>query len=83
VTMRNDVFWDVTQCGSCKKRRFRGMYHLYHQGDKIQRAGNNVSNNFLRSVLRLLLTANVLPSSSIFLTLTMGYGIIITNTKFR
>jgi hypothetical protein len=24
VTMKNDVFWDVTPCGSCKSRRFRG-----------------------------------------------------------
>jgi hypothetical protein len=22
VTMKNGVFWDVTQCGSCKNRRF-------------------------------------------------------------
>jgi hypothetical protein len=24
VTMENDVFWDVAQCGSCKVRRFIG-----------------------------------------------------------
>jgi hypothetical protein len=24
VTMKNDVFWDFTPCGSCKNRRFRG-----------------------------------------------------------
>jgi hypothetical protein len=24
VTMKNVVFWDVTLCGSCKKRRFGG-----------------------------------------------------------
>jgi hypothetical protein len=24
VTMKNDVFWDVTPCGSCEKRRFGG-----------------------------------------------------------
>jgi hypothetical protein len=24
VTMKNGVFWDVTQCGSCKNRRFGG-----------------------------------------------------------
>jgi hypothetical protein len=24
VTMKNDVFWDVTPCGSCKNRRFGG-----------------------------------------------------------
>jgi hypothetical protein len=24
VNMKNGVFWDVTQCGSCKNRRFGG-----------------------------------------------------------
>jgi hypothetical protein len=24
VTMKNGVFWDVRQCGSCKSRRFEG-----------------------------------------------------------
>jgi short subunit fatty acids transporter len=24
VTMKNDVLWDVTPCGSCKNRHFRG-----------------------------------------------------------
>jgi hypothetical protein len=24
VTMKNAVFWDITPCGSCKNRRFRG-----------------------------------------------------------
>jgi hypothetical protein len=24
VTMKNGVFWDVTPCGSCKKRHFGG-----------------------------------------------------------
>jgi hypothetical protein len=24
VTMMNDIFWDVTPCGSCKSRRFGG-----------------------------------------------------------
>jgi hypothetical protein len=26
MTMKNAVFWDVTSCGSCKDRRFGGMY---------------------------------------------------------
>jgi hypothetical protein len=30
VTMKNAVFWDVTPCGSCKNRHFRGTYCLYH-----------------------------------------------------
>jgi hypothetical protein len=32
----NDVFWDVTQCGSCKSRRFGGTLRLLHQGDKTR-----------------------------------------------
>jgi hypothetical protein len=38
VTMENAVFWDVTQCGSCKNRRFGGTHHLHHQGDENRRA---------------------------------------------
>jgi hypothetical protein len=45
VAVKNAVFWDVTACGSCKKRLFRGTYHLHHQGDKNRRARNNVSSN--------------------------------------
>jgi hypothetical protein len=33
VTMKNDVFWVVTPCGSCKNRRFGGTWRLLHQGD--------------------------------------------------
>jgi hypothetical protein len=36
VTMKNGVFWDVTPCGSCKNRRFGGIWLLLHQGDKNQ-----------------------------------------------
>jgi hypothetical protein len=43
VIMKNAIFWDVTLCGSCKKRHFAGMYHLHDQGEKNQRARNNVS----------------------------------------
>jgi hypothetical protein len=32
--MKNAVFWEVTQCGSCKNRRFGGTYRLHHQGVK-------------------------------------------------
>jgi hypothetical protein len=34
VTMKNEVFWDVTPCGCCKNRRFGGTWFLLHQGDK-------------------------------------------------
>jgi hypothetical protein len=43
--MKNAVFWDVTQCGSCKNLRFGTMYLLHHQGDKNRRARNNISSN--------------------------------------
>jgi hypothetical protein len=32
--LKNGVFWDVTPCGSCKNRRFRGTQRLLHQDDK-------------------------------------------------
>jgi hypothetical protein len=31
ATMKNVVFWDVTGCASCKKRRFGGRYRLHQQ----------------------------------------------------
>jgi hypothetical protein len=34
VTTKNGVFWNVTQCGSCKNRRFGGTWRHLHQGDK-------------------------------------------------
>jgi pentatricopeptide repeat protein len=43
LTMKNAVFWNVMLCGSCKNRRFGGLYRLYHQAGKNQRARNNVS----------------------------------------
>jgi hypothetical protein len=45
MVMKNVLFWDVMPCGSCKNRRFRGTYHLHHQGEKNQQARNNVSSN--------------------------------------
>jgi hypothetical protein len=36
---KDDIFWDVTQCGSCKNRRFGGTYRLYHQSEKISQLG--------------------------------------------
>jgi hypothetical protein len=63
VTMQNSVFWDVTSCGSCKNRRFGRKHLLHHQGDKNRRA--------IRSVICWLVTANVVPSSPILVTLMM------------
>jgi hypothetical protein len=78
VTMNNAVFWGVMPCGSCENRRLRGTYCLHYQGDENRRARNNVSTKylpkhavFLRSVLRLLVTANDVPSLTILVTLMM------------
>jgi hypothetical protein len=77
IAENNPVFWDVTSCGSFKNRRFRGLYCLRHQGDKNRRA-IKVSSNYqsshivcLRCVLRLLATANVVPSSPIHISVMM------------
>jgi hypothetical protein len=59
--MKNGVFWVVTPCGSCKNRSFGRTWLFLHQGDFV----------FLRSVRRLLITANVVPSSPILVTLMM------------
>jgi hypothetical protein len=64
VTMKNGVFWDLTPCGSYKNRRFEETYHLHKQGDKSWWT-------ILRSVRPLLVTANVVPSSQILVTLMM------------
>jgi hypothetical protein len=39
VPMKNDVFWVVTPCGSCKNRRFGGTWRLLHQSGKIGALG--------------------------------------------
>jgi hypothetical protein len=57
--VKNAVFWDVTPCGSCKNSRYGGTYRLHHQGDKN------------RSLLRLLVIANIVPRSPILVTLMM------------
>jgi hypothetical protein len=54
VTVKNSVFWDVTQCGSCRIRRFGGTSRHNHQSDK------NIV--FLHCVRRLLVTGNVVPT---------------------
>jgi hypothetical protein len=80
--MKNGVFWNFMPCGSCKNRRIGGTYGFHYQGDKNHRAKNKVSSNkqpthaankemyfFIRSVRRLLVTASVVPSSSILVIL--------------
>jgi hypothetical protein len=62
--MKFAVFWHVTPCGSCKDRPFGETYRFHQQRDKNRRA-------FLRSLLRLIVTAKVVPSSPILVTLMM------------
>jgi hypothetical protein len=59
--LKNAVFWDVTPCGSCKKRCFEGMFHL-DQGDRNQQANPWVSISSQR--------ASVASSVTLF----AGYG---------
>jgi hypothetical protein len=40
---KNDVFWDVTSCGSYKNRSFGGTYRLLHQVDKNRLTRKSVS----------------------------------------
>jgi hypothetical protein len=43
VATKAAVFRDVTPYGSCKNRRFRGIYRLHHQGEKIHQARTNLA----------------------------------------
>jgi hypothetical protein len=43
--MKNTGLWDVKPCDSVKNRCVEGTYHLHHQGEKNQRARNNLISN--------------------------------------
>jgi hypothetical protein len=64
VTVKNVVFWDITPCGSCKNRRFGVIIAFIIRVTMCHIV-------FLRRVLPLLVTANVVPSSPILVTLIM------------
>jgi hypothetical protein len=70
VAMKNAVFWGVTPCDSCKNRCFGETYRLHHQGD-MNRWARDEEVVFLRTVLRLLVTANGVLRSPILATLMM------------
>jgi hypothetical protein len=55
--MKNAVFWGVTPCGSCNNRRHAAKKY----SDFV----------FLHSLCQLLVTANIVPSSPILVTLMM------------
>jgi hypothetical protein len=70
--LKNVVFWDVSPCGSCRNRHFRGTFHFSPSQKTtffIVTAVN--TSNLLHSERRLLVTANVVPSSPILVTLMM------------
>jgi hypothetical protein len=70
VTMeKNEVFRGDAWCGSCENRRFGGTHSLRHESANNQRSRNKAV--LLSSVLRLLVTANIVSSSPIIVTLMM------------
>jgi hypothetical protein len=79
--MKNVVFWDVTPCGSSKNRHFGKCIASFIRVTKIGQLGTALAvtsrrcklpvTSFLCSLLRLLIYANVFPSSPILVTLIM------------
>jgi hypothetical protein len=66
--MKNAVFWDVTLCSSWKKR-FKGTYHLHHQGDKNRRATIVLDDlRFSRRWLCILVASGLLGRVALVLT---------------
>jgi hypothetical protein len=41
--VKNVDLWDVSPCGSCRNRCFRGTYRLYLQGENNQRNKNTLA----------------------------------------
>jgi hypothetical protein len=85
VTMKNAEYWDVTPCGPCKNRVWEERITsirvtrigelgttLAVTSNRSKLRGNTLyTKAFLRSLLRLLVTANVVHSSSIRVSLVM------------
>jgi hypothetical protein len=69
VTMINAIFWDVTPCGSCKNRHFRGCITSITRVTRISKLETTFAVVYHHSVFQLLLTTNVVPSSPILVTL--------------
>jgi hypothetical protein len=49
--MKNAIFWDVTPCGYCKNRRFRGTYRLHHELKRIVELGTSLAVTSNRSMM--------------------------------
>jgi hypothetical protein len=73
--MKNGVFWGVTPCGSCKTNASEelsaSIIRVTRIGELVTTLAVTSNRIFLRSVFRLLVTANVVPSSPIIVTLMM------------
>jgi hypothetical protein len=52
VTMKNDVFWDVTLCGSCKNRRFGEPSASFIRVTRICELGTTLAATSNRHTLR-------------------------------
>jgi hypothetical protein len=63
LTMKNGVFWDATQCGSCKNRRSGGTCAYIIRVTRISELGKTLAVTSNRRKLgRLFVTAKVCPS---------------------
>jgi hypothetical protein len=66
--MKNDVFWDITPCGSLRTDVSEELGASFIRVIRIGELGTTLA-AFLRSVRRLLVTASVVPSSPIVIKL--------------
>jgi hypothetical protein len=71
VILKNAVFWDLTPGGCFNYRWLRVKYSFHQKGGKNQRNSFLIKSVILRSVLQLIVTAFVIPSSLILFTLMM------------
>jgi hypothetical protein len=67
--MKHGVFWDVTPCGSCKNRVWEERSASIIRVTRIGELGTTVAVTSIRPTL--LVTASVVPSSPILVTLMM------------
>jgi hypothetical protein len=61
--MKNAVFWDVTPCRSCEKRRFAGTYRPIIKVKRISELGTTVAVTFRSSLFRFTLMMEAIHSS--------------------
>jgi hypothetical protein len=76
--VKNAVFWYVTPCGSL---RTDASEERNASIIRVTRIGELGTKFFLRGVLRLLVTANVVPNSPILVTLMMD-AIVSPKSRF-